>query len=241
MESKNRSPAIFFTKLIIFLLFAGFVFFVGWSQYRVGVNEIGFISSKTSGISSEVVENGKFSWHWELLLPTNVTLMKFSLGSRNYSKDISGVLPASDVYLSVFDKGGEAGNVDFSYQIKIDVSCLISRENIQKLVKERVVDSEESLSVYVDDAITSYTTTLGNAIIKKAFETEKTTGFFFESDLNMEQIIRAADFAQKYPYITITKTAIHDVKMPSFTLYMAARKKYFNSSDFLDDLDSKAQ
>lgn len=241
MESKSRSPAIFFTKLIIILIFAGFVFFVGWSQFKVGVNEVGFISSKTSGLSSELIENGKFSWHWELLLPTNVTLMKFSLGNRNYSKDISGELPASDIYLSVFEKDGQSENVDFTYQVKVDVSCFVSRDNIQKLVKERIVDSEETLSTYISDAVTQYTTALGNAIIKKAFDTEKSTGFFFESDLNNDSIIKSVDFAQKYPYITITKTAIHDVKMPSFTLYIAARKKYFDSSNFLDNLGAKAQ
>lgn len=241
MESKSHSSTVFFTKLVIVLIFFGAIFFIGWSQFKVSTNEVGFINSKTSGFCNDPIESGKFSWHWEYLLPTNVTMMKFSLGAKSYTRVISGVLPSSEVFSTVFDKSDPPVNVDFSYEVKIDVSCFVSQENILRLVKDRVIDGDEALAAFIEDGVNQYVTQLGNAVVKKAFEIEKNTGLFFDGDLNVDAIIKGLSFDEKLPYITITKTVVHDVKMPSFSLYQAARKKYFESSNFLDEIKSSAQ
>ncbi|MCQ2749421.1 MAG: hypothetical protein MJ246_05530, partial [Clostridia bacterium] len=68
LQSRGNMKKFFkslLTCFIILVLFAGAVFFIGWTQIRVSPNKIGVLKSKTSGVLKEPVYSGKFSWHWQ--------------------------------------------------------------------------------------------------------------------------------------------------------------------------------
>lgn len=75
--------------LILLLLFAAGVFFIGYGNLKVGVDEIGVVSSKTGGTNKTCIENGVFYWSPAFLLPTNVLIKKFSLAPVVYNKNVS--------------------------------------------------------------------------------------------------------------------------------------------------------
>lgn len=213
--------------LVTLLIFGAFVFFVGWGTFRVKVNEIGVMSSKTGGVCSEVIENGVFSWHWEFLLPTNVNLMRFALRQRTVEKTVSGSLPQSDIF---------SKDIPFDYSMKFSATCSVSKDDIVRLAKERVISSEDELDAYIDNILNEYIDSAATVILKKAYEAEKTGELFFASDINLDKLMSEQKFAEKYPRATITKLTASDLKVPSFTMYLAARKHYLESEDFLNKL-----
>ena len=75
---------------IILLLFAGFVFLVGWTQIKVKPGYIGVVESKTGGIDKDIIIPGSFSWHKEFLIPTNARINTFENKPYNCTKTISG-------------------------------------------------------------------------------------------------------------------------------------------------------
>ena len=138
--------AIFF----ILLVSAGVVFYFGWTQFKVGAGECGVLISKTSGVNSEPVLPGKFSWHWESLLPTNAVLRVFSLKPRTVTKTVSGSLPSADVYSTAFQSAP-----DFSYRFDFICTARVTPENIIALVKSGIVTDAESLDAYLDSSCTA--------------------------------------------------------------------------------------
>lgn len=237
MENKTRST--FWPKFIVLLICGAVIFVIGWTQFKIDVGQVGVMVSKTGGVNSELIENGKFSWHWEFLLPTNVTLMKFTSGARSLQKTVSGSLPASQLFIDAIPKNSDApwaAGDPFSYQISFDMSATVENSAIFDLVREKTISNDDDLQKYVEDALSNYADTLASSILKKAYKAEKDDGIVFAGDISIDNLLNADDFAQKYPYITLTKCTIKDPKLPSFTLYLAARKKYFAGDDFLDDL-----
>ena len=128
--------AVFFILLVL----AGVVFYFGWTQFKVGAGECGVLISKTSGVNREPVMPGKFSWHWECLLPTNAVLRVFSLKPRSVTKTVSGSLPSADVYSTAFQSAP-----DFSYRFDFICTARVTPENIIALVSGGIVTDAESL------------------------------------------------------------------------------------------------
>lgn len=213
--------------LITLLIFGAFVFFVGWGTFRVSVNEIGVMSSKTSGVCNEVIENGVFSWHWEFLLPTNVSLMRFALRQRTVEKTVTGELPQSDIF---------SKDIPFDYSMRFSATCSVAKDDIVRLARERTVTSDAELSTYIDNILNEYIDSAAAVILKKAYETETAGKLLFTSDINLDKLMSELKFAEKYPRVTITKLIVSDVRVPSFELYLAARKHYLESDDFLNSL-----
>ncbi|MGP1495897.1 MAG: hypothetical protein ACTTJG_03745, partial [Treponema sp.] len=115
--------------LVLLLLFSSAVFFLGWTQIRIKPDTIGIVVSRTNGISSNVAESGKFSWHWQFLIPKNAELRSFSVLPYNFKKTVEGFLPSSDVIGTAVH-----GKPDFSYMVELSVSLSISPEGIIKLM-----------------------------------------------------------------------------------------------------------
>ena len=46
-----------FISFIIILLFAGFIFYLGFVSFRVPVGKYGVMTSKTSGVYQKIIEN----------------------------------------------------------------------------------------------------------------------------------------------------------------------------------------
>ncbi len=97
-----------FISFIIILLFAGFIFYLGFVSFRVPVGKYGVMTSKTSGVYQKIIENEKFCWRWEKVIPKNAEIYVFeknpaSLSSRfqencRLEKSIQALLRASLIF-----------------------------------------------------------------------------------------------------------------------------------------------
>jgi hypothetical protein len=84
----------FLECLLILIAFGGFVFFIGWTQFKIEPNNVGILISKTSGINNKPIYPGTFSWHWEFLIPTNAQLKMFTQEPYIISKEVKrGISP----------------------------------------------------------------------------------------------------------------------------------------------------
>ena len=108
----------FLACVLILAVFAGFVFYTGWTQFRVKPDTIGVVVSKTSGVDSKPVLNGEFAWHWQFLLPTNAELRTFEIKPVNVTKEVNGCLPSGEAYASIY---GVEKLFDYSYNLVLQL------------------------------------------------------------------------------------------------------------------------
>ena len=120
-----------FICFVILLIFAAFVFFIGWTQIKVKPGTVGVVQSKTGGIDKKPVIPGKFSWHKEFLIPSNAKLNVFDVKPYNGTKTINA------------SRGG--GN-DFmiTFQISLAYDPLI----IVNLLEENKVSCQQDMELH---------------------------------------------------------------------------------------------
>ena len=85
----------FFANFIVLLIFSAVVFFIGWIQFYVRPGTCAIMKSKTGGLYHSAVVPGVFTWRWERLLPTNVSLEIFDLSVYKATQSVSGELPSA--------------------------------------------------------------------------------------------------------------------------------------------------
>lgn len=208
--------------LIILMIFSGAVFFIGWTQWRIAPNSIGVLKSKTGGILNAPIYPGKFSWHWEFLLPTNAELKVFELKPYEVNRKISGELPSGEVYSSAIN-----GRVDFSYSFDYDFSLKISADSIIKLLQQLVISDQEGLQRYVDQVCDSGAKMLTSEIMKKI---EKDSSYRPET-LTQAELSALVDFSEKFPLVEFNSISIRKASCPDYALYEKARASYLNQFD----------
>ena len=113
-------------SFLILLIFAAFVFFIGWTQIKVKPGTIGVVESKTGGINSNLIIPGNFSWHKEFLIPTNASINKFEYKPYNGTKTITGTR-------------GQGGDFSFSFQISLSYEPQI----IINLLKDNKISNQQ--------------------------------------------------------------------------------------------------
>jgi hypothetical protein len=211
MKKKNIA------EIIIVIVFAGFVFFLGWTQFKVGAGKCGVLISKTNGINSVPVLSGKFTWHWEFLIPTNAELRLFSLTPYTEKKSIQGMLPSSDVYSAVFDT-----HPDFSYKFDFSISGKVDPADIAELVKTGIISDSDSLKLYLDSAYSVLANKAAGFILDKI----GTYSSYRAESLKPDDILNGIGAAEEWPYIIFTDFSIVSSKLPDYTLYNSARDTY---------------
>jgi hypothetical protein len=211
MKKKNIA------EIVIILIFAGFVFFLGWTQFKVKAGYCGILISKTSGISEEPVLPGKFSWHWECLVPTNAELLLFSLNPFTETKSVQGALPSADIYSAVYDT-----RPDFSYKFDFSISGKVAPADIVQLVKEGGITDSAGLAAYLDSAYTVLANKAAAFIIARA-----TSGSSFRPEsLKTADILNGIGATENWPHIIFIDFSITSSKIPDSTLYNSARDTY---------------
>ncbi|MFA6856366.1 MAG: hypothetical protein WCR31_04065 [Treponema sp.] len=204
-------------EILIVIIFTGFVFFLGWTQFKVGAGKCGILISKTSGVNTDPVLPGKFTWHWECLIPTNAELRLFSLKPYIETKSIHGTLPSADVYSAVFNI-----HSDFSYRFDFSISGKAVPADIAELVKNGIVSDSDSLNSYLDSAYSALANKAAVFILDKITENPS----FRPESLKSDDILNGIAAAEDWPYIIFTDFSIISSKLPDRTLYNSARDTY---------------
>lgn len=221
MKNKNGKAhfrsASFTVGAIIILVFATVIFFIGWTQIKVRSNSVGVVVSKISGISSTPVVSGKFSWHWDFLIPKNAELRVFEIKQFSYQKKVSGVLPSGEVYQAAY-----SGQPDFSYNFDFDITVSINPEDIIELMKKQKFSDQESMEKYIENCTEQVARAASNNFLKKA----SVDMFFRPETVVTEDIIYLTGAEKAFPNLEFQNFTVSNAKFPDFKLYQSVRSRY---------------
>lgn len=207
--------------LVLLIILAAAVFFLGWAQLPVPPGSYGALRSKTHGMDPAVIREGEFRWVWQKLIPTNTSTLIFRPNHVSVPVSAGGTLPLAATYA---EKTGIAA--DFSYSIEADLSFSIKPDSLPSLALTRGIadqaaleDYEKSLAREIDffarERIESY------AAREQIFaEPEPYEGLRAASARLEGEIGRA------FPDVENLSCLIRSARMPDFALYAAARSLY---------------
>jgi len=192
----------FLASLFILAVFGGFVFYRGWTQFKIKPETIGVVISKTDGIDKTPVENGKFSWHKQFLLPTNAVLKSFSIKPINVNKTVSGSLPSYS--------GG-----DFSYIFDFTISLTVAPEVIPQLLEENKITNTDDLHAYLTNAADTIAQLAAEYMLKKSQENVN----FRPESVRRDDLLRNIMIYKEFPEIDLTVFAVTNSKIPDYNMY----------------------
>ncbi|MBA7588104.1 hypothetical protein ES708_30154 [subsurface metagenome] len=202
--------------LVILLLIAGAVFFAGWIQLLLPAETYGVIFTKTGGLDNKVVYPGVFTWRWERLIPTNLTLYKYKLTTYKLESSFKGTLPSAETYSSILPE-----KPDFSYEIKLAAALRRRPEKLADLTSEEKItpdNLEDFLKSRTDELVQKFT----EIILKSPGGTPGATITASALTEKFKQSI-----PDLFPELEITDLAALNIKLPDMELYSRARESYF--------------
>lgn len=199
---------------LILLIFAGFVFFLGYASIRVPVGKYGIISSKTGGVYPKVIENGTFCWRWELVVPRNAEIFIFTPSSHHFSRSFNGALPSADIYSRLVQ-----GNPDFSYSFDFDIYLSVNKENLAALASANSLKGDDDLDSY----LSGVSEKIARDISQKIIEMNENTVI---ASYDVPEILASLDLGSKYKPVEISDVFVKKASVPDLALYNLAKSSY---------------
>lgn len=218
-----------FWNVILLAVFSAVIFYIGWITFRVKPGFCAVMTSKTSGIYEKPIIAGSWTWRWERLLPTNITLETFDLAPYKTTQVIAGDLPSAKLY-----KEYVSSDVDFSYNIKFNISMSISPEQIVKLYKKNILKTNYDLQEYYNNKSRIVASLIADYII------ENNKGYKIQpSALTEAEILKIImNKKDEFEGIAFSSIEISDCRIPDFEVYCKAKESY---EEFLKFLNSKLE
>ncbi|MBN1837527.1 MAG: hypothetical protein JW820_16850 [Spirochaetales bacterium] len=198
----------FLIILLILVLAGGAVFYFGWIQIQLPPESYGVIFTKTSGYDPEVVRPGEFTWRWEKLIPTNLTLYRFDLRPQRVQLSFERELPSGELYASVLPEAPE-----FTIRGKMEVVFTIDPEELPGLVERQKLTPETLEEFYK------------SAAQRMAAEAQALSPESFGFDPAAEERMRSA-LSADLPELQIVSLNVGSLEMPDMELYELARQSY---------------
>ncbi len=224
MKKKGRRQAGF--CIFIIVLFAAFVFVLGWVNIFVNPGEYGVVISKTSGLYNVPVSSESFCWKWERLLPTNAELRTFSTDVYYSFPTLTGALPSASVYSSHMDS-----HPDFTYQFDYKLGLTTTPEGLVGLVRYNNIRDQRELELYYENNsrliaqhVTDYILSMGDG-----------SRSFGNGVLGSDEISELTErYADDFRYIKLDSVELRTCKIPDFEMYQTARKSFYDYQAILD-------
>jgi len=215
---KKRIFAFFI--ILIFLLF---VFFLGFVSLRIPSGSVGILTSNTSGVYSRVIENGKFCWRWEALIPKNSKIIKLSKNSLLFNQSFNGSLPSAEIYSALIK-----GNPDFSYSFDFDILLSVSPEDMPYFVNQKNIQSEDE---YMSE-LKKTAKKIADNLSQKLIQMNENTVI---ASYDVQFLISELDLQTKYKPVKIDDIYIKKANVPDLKLYKIAQKSYEKFQDIVDE------
>ena len=193
----------FLIILVILVVLAGTAFYFGWVQILLPPENYAVVFTKIGGYDDQVIRPGEFSWRWERLIPTNMTLYTFDLHPRTLEVSFEGSLPSGQLYSSILPE-----NPDFSLSGNVTIQFGIVPESLPALVAE-----EKLLPEALDDFYEAKAEQISNRIMDK-----------LKSATLNQQMER--ELAREFPDLKILSLRTETVRVPDLELYELARRSY---------------
>ena len=201
----------FLIILVVLVILAGVTFYFGWVQIHLPAEHYAVVFTKTSGYDQEVIRPGEFSWRWERLIPTNMTLFIFDLRPRSRVISFEGSLPSAELYSSVLPE-----NPGFSYRGEIDVTFTIAPQSLPTLVAE-----EKLLPDQLDNFYDAKAQALSDSTLKLLQGSEVDPTDTQELNRRVQRNAAAA-----VPDLELSNLTVRVVHIPDSDLYELARSSY---------------
>ncbi len=215
---KKRRGLSFFVSLLILLIAAGAVFYFGWVQFQLEEGEYAVVHTKTSGYEDTVLKSGEFSWRWEALFPTNLTLHRFSLENRRMDISQSGTLPSGEFYAVI------AGpNVRFDWNISASVSYRLKPEALPDLVKNGLSDT--ALEGIYQEYEQRLTTEIADALVESGREASEQNLIPDYGKLESELKTKLVNVDERMEVLGLV---LKDISFPDMALYAESRRLYLS-------------
>jgi hypothetical protein len=205
-------------NIIVIVIAAIAVFFIGWIQLQVKSNSCTVMVTKTGGVYEKPILPGKFTWRWERLLPTNVQLRSFKLAPYTSKQTVSGELPSADIYSKQIKD-----NPDFSYNVILQISISLSPEQLVELVKKNNFTTQEDVDAYLDGkSKIAAKKVMEYFIDKKVNDISFVTNILSDSEIKDVVVKNKSDFDG----MTISNVEVISAKIPDMQLYSAAKDAF---------------
>lgn len=205
-------------NIIVIVIAAIAVFFIGWIQLQVKSNSCTVMVTKTGGVYEKPILPGKFTWRWERLLPTNVQLRSFKLAPYTSKQTVSGELPSADIYSKQIKD-----NPDFSYNVTLQISISLSPEQLVALVKKNNFSTQEDLDSYLEGKSKIVAKKVMEYFIdKKVNDISFVTNILSDSEIKDVVVKNKSDFDG----MTISNVEVISAKIPDMQLYSAAKDAF---------------
>ncbi len=202
---------------IFILLLGGAVFFIGWVQFAVPPGMYGVLRSKTRGVDVEVLENGRFRWTWERLIPTNTTVLLFSPTTLRRPIDISGSLPSAQEYADFVNLKGS-----FSYTIKGQLSFSLKPSALPSLVSQENVKNQEDLDRWMEKEADQVTAFVSQRLRVYAEDPKDLEGLL--STTSNPRLV--SEVEREFPRIEAVTCDITLAQFPNMALYQSTKTLY---------------
>lgn len=209
----------FLFVLIVLIILAGAVFFLGWAQLTVPPDSYGVMRTKTHGLEDETIRSGEFRWFWYKVLPTNTQISVYTLTPVKRSVSVSGSLPSGQMYASL--AGLEA---DFSWEIAGDISFTLDPNYLPQFTERNNISDDAALR----NAEENLAVSIENLVIQrlKAYadnnDTEKMETLMVASSLpELDSEILAA-----FPELENLVCTLRTVRFPDFALFNSVKALY---------------
>lgn len=218
MKKKGASSIV---CLFILLVFASAIFFIGWGQFKIEPNSIGVVISKLAGISSKPIVPGKFSWHWEFLIPKNAKIVIFKTEPISFTQKVSGTLPSGEDYSKAYKK-----QPNFSYNFDFDVTAVLYPEDFVELIENSSISNQETLEKYLQNSACE--------VAKKAvfyfLEKTKTDRLFGPETVGTEELLYLTNADNLFKNIHFQNFSVKSAVFPDYSLYESARSIYLSNN-----------
>lgn len=214
----------------IILIFAGFVFYLGFVSYKVPQGKIGVLVSKTGGTYPKIIKNGEFIWKWECVIPKNTELYVFSKTDYVSNQKFSGALPSADIYSSLIK-----GSPDFSYSFDFDIHLGIEEDFLLKLVERGEALGQSELNAWFERKAESISREISQVLIGMNEDT-------VIASYNVPEILKDIKLEEQFPDVKIRDVYVNKASVPDLRLYKMAQSSYDSFQSLLDEkIAEKAQ
>ena len=208
----------FLISLLLIIIFAGAVFFIGWGQFAVPAGSYGVMVSKTSGISQKTIVPGEFCWFWERLLPTNTSMRIFSIIPVTRTTTISGELPSADIYSPMLE-----GSPNFSYKFSVQTELMMKSNYLPNFVRRTDAKENEQLQEYLNQQGDLIAQEVIQYILSKSLDNANNL-MLLATDT--EELKTGINADSKFKDLEISNITVKTAQMPDTELYNIAKASY---------------
>lgn len=221
-QKRSKGRKIFTFFFILFLLAGGAaaVFFIGWVHPPLNGNQYAVIFSKTGGYRETPLRADEFLWMPERLLPTNTTVLIYSVEPRSCSVDVEGKLPSGDIYSMLVE-----GAPSFAFRFSCRLTCRLNPERLIDLAREGVLP--EQTEALIAGFEKDFQPMIIDLIQKKSTDSEFVS--LIGSDFSKLQEVLTEEIEARNPNIDVTRLIVNSISLPDIRLYEEARNLYFRT------------